>query len=74
MQIYRVIKYDSSDFSTSVKVVHDKSGNLTLIKITFTHLGALKFHLKQLTNEKVDPDCCFCKTWKNGVRVVCSKK
>ena len=53
-QAYRAIRDFHIEYGRTVQVTKDKKGDIKLIRIIFTHFGALKYHLHQLSGEKLD--------------------
>ena len=67
-QLFRAIRDYSISYGRSVEVIRTKKGIATSYIITFTHFGALKFHLQKLANDKIDIATYFNRKWKNGAK------
>lgn len=65
LEVYKAIKDYKTLFGRVIEVKRDKKNIIKEIKITFDHLGSLKFHLSKLCSVSVSEN--FHKNLKNGV-------
>ena len=64
LKVFCVIQDYHIEYGRDIEIEKDKEGYIKSITIKFWHLGALNFHLKEITNGNIDLDFIFNKTWK----------
>jgi len=65
-QLYLAIKNYKTEYGRTIELTKNKKRKLTSIKITFTHLGSLKHHLKKICKCNINE--YFERKWRNGNR------
>ena len=67
IQFYKAVRDFKISYGRTLKLEKYKNSSIKVITITFTHLGALKYHLTQTTNGNLnDINEFFEKKLKNG--------
>ena len=66
LQFYRAVRDYKTQFGVTVVAEKKRDQQLKSITITFVHLGAFKFHLKQVTSDAISIENLFNKKLQHG--------